>query len=603
MNLKKILSFLLDKNKKFLQLSLILFIIYIFVSILYYLNILYFLEKNFSDLRFKIRGPLKPSGKVIIVAIDENSLETLGRWPWDRKVLAKGIESLYKVGAKIVALDILFLEKSNFDSDTALSNALKKGESVIAYHFEEKQVNTIKKVKDKQIFVQEIVEEAVLPIDIVKKNAKMGFVNIYPDSDGVPRKIVLVKNYNNETYFSFDKTIAETYKKGISKDIPPNFLINYYGPSGTYTRYSFLLTMYDSFREFIKDKMKDKIILIGSMATATYDHYPTPFQETYPGVELHANVIENILNKTYLRQFNKNLYLILLAIVGILTMFLFYKISPINVVFITILGIVLYYFLTVFIFIKLKFVVDTIPFFAITISAAGINIINKVVEEQKEKRLIKGVFSKYVSPTVLDEILTCAESLSLGGKKHEITVMFTDIRKFTSLSEQLPAEEVVSLLNQYFEVMNEIIFKYNGTLDKYIGDAIMCFWNAPVEQKDHPERAVRCAIEMLAELEKLNKILVSQGKPRLAMGIGINTGYAIVGNVGSHQRMEYTVVGDTVNIASRLQDLTKDYATPIIISETVNNFVKDTIETESLGKIVIRGKTQDLELFKIKGYS
>lgn len=180
--------------------------------------------------------------------------------------------------------------------------------------------------------------------------------------------------------------------------------------------------------------------------------------------------------------------------------------------------------------------------------------------------------------------------------------MFSDIRNFTSISESLPPEEVVNFLNQYFEAMNKVIFKYGGTLDKYIGDAIMCFWNAPVKQEDHYYRAVMCAQEMIEELKNVNKSLELQGKPLIKIGVGIHCGCAIVGNVGSHQIMEYTAIGDTVNIASRIQDLTKEFKSSIIISEVVNELVKDKVETESLGKIVIRGKTKDIELFKIKGY-
>ena len=590
-------------TKKFLQLNLILFIIFIITVLLYYFGFLYLLEVKFSDLRFKIRGPLKPSDKIIIIGIDENSLEAIGRWPWDRKLLSKGIENIYKVGAKVVGLDILFPEPSNPVSDLKLAQSFRLGNTVIAAHFERRQINTIKNVNGKQILVNQTVEELVLPIDKFLKNAKIGFTNVYPDSDGVLRKINLI-NKNNQGYnFSFDKIIAQSYNNEITDKIPEKFLINYYGPSGIFTKYSFLLTQYDSFADFIKDKLKDKIVLIGSMATAAYDHFPTPFQSAFPGVEVHANVIENILSGTYLKNFNKSFYIVLLYLISFLTMVVFYKINPIGILVSVIFGSLLYYFFTVVIFIKLRYVIDVIPFFVMIFSSAIINIINKVLEEQKEKNMMKGVFSRYVSPAVMDEILNKAEALNLGGKKEEITIMFTDIRKFTTLSEQLSPEEVVGILNQYFESMNKIVFKYNGTLDKYIGDAIMCFWNAPVKQPDHAERAVKCAIEMVEELKNLNQIFKEQGKPELAIGVGINTGYAIVGNVGSSQMMEYTVVGDTINIAARLQDLTKEYFTPIVISKTVNDLVKDKIETIPLGKMVVKGKTKEVDLFKIKGYS
>jgi len=230
------------------------------------------------------------------------------------------------------------------------------------------------------------------------------------------------------------------------------------------------------------------------------------------------------------------------------------------------------------------------------------SILYKLFFEQKEKKLIKKTFSKYINPYIMEELLkNPAGSLSiLGGQKKEITVVFADIRGFTTISEYLPAEEIVKLLNECFSVLSNIIFKYNGTIDKYIGDCIMFFWNAPIEQKDHPYLAVSCVIEMFRELEKLNQEYSFSKNFEIKMGAGINTGEAIVGNIGSAHLMEYTAVGDTVNVASRLQELTKEFNIPIIISEYVNEKLNNRIPTVSLGKVLLRGRQQEIEIFGIK---
>jgi adenylate cyclase len=222
--------------------------------------------------------------------------------------------------------------------------------------------------------------------------------------------------------------------------------------------------------------------------------------------------------------------------------------------------------------------------------------------EQREKKLIKKVFSKYINPYIMERLLEDPTgSLSvLGGQKREITVVFADIRGFTTIAEHLAAEEVVKFLNECFSMLSSIIFKYNGTIDKYIGDCIMFFWNAPVEQLDHPYLAVKCVIEMFYELNKLNQIYQFPFGFKIRMGAGINTGEAVVGNIGSAQLMEYTAVGDTVNVASRLQELTKEFNVPIIISEYVNEKVKDRISTTPLGKVILRGRQQEIEIFGIK---
>ncbi len=564
------------------------------------------IENIFYDLRFKLRGPKKPSDKIIIVKIDEESLTELGRWPWDRKIIAKVVENLISAGAKVVALDILFPEKSNPFSDTKLVSALAKGKTVVASHFETVYENVLKDGSIQKV----LTENLILPIPQIQKVAKVGFANIEPDKDGVVRKITLYRKYKGELFDSFNFTIFKTYIGKNITDLPQQIYVNYYGPSeyfdkktnkivSTFVGYSIV----NVYRNVIPSMwIKDKIVLIGSTATGSYDHYPIPFVNIYPGVELHATVIENLLSNIYCKKFGKNYLMLFLVCTIIVLGFVFYNLAVVPTIVLILLLISGYYLLTYFIFVKFYTIVEFIPFAAVVFLIGFSSILYKLFFEQKEKKLIKKTFSKYINPYIMEELLkNPAGSLSiLGGQKKEITVVFADIRGFTTISEYLPAEEIVKLLNECFSVLSNIIFKYNGTIDKYIGDCIMFFWNAPIEQKDHPYLAVSCVIEMFRELEKLNQEYSFSKNFEIKMGAGINTGEAIVGNIGSAHLMEYTAVGDTVNVASRLQELTKEFNIPIIISEYVNEKLNNRIPTVSLGKVLLRGRQQEIEIFGIK---
>lgn len=595
-------------KKKFLLWVLWIFIFLIFNSSLYIFTNFYIpLENIIYDLRFKIRGPIKHNDRVVILKIDQESLEVLGRWPWDRKILAKTVENLFKAGVKIVGLDIIFPEASNQISDQLLSRSLKHGNSVVASHFEKVHENILVENVIKKI----ITEEYIPPIELINNSAKIGFANIEPDTDGVVRKIDLTKSYNDKDYYSFDYVIVKTYLNNGNINIPNSIYINFYGPSefvdvknkkiySTFKKYSFV-SVYENI--IPHSWLKDKIVLIGSTATGLYDHYPTPFVESYPGVEIHATVIENLLSSSYLqKKLDRTHNILLKTILTLILGYIFYKTHPIATTFFIIFFNLGCFFISYSLFLN-NIILEITPYLSSVFVIGFGSILYKLLFEQQEKKLIKKTFLKYINPYIMEELLNNPKSslLSLGGEKRIITVVFTDIRQFTNISEKMSPENVVEFLNQYFEVMNSVIFKYNGTVDKYIGDSIMFFWNAPLKQPDHELLALNCVLEMFSKIEELNSLLWKDFK--LQIGVGINTGEAIVGNIGSSKLMEYTAVGDTVNIASRLQDLTKEYNSPIIISEFVYQKVYQKINNKipiySLGKIKLRGKEKEIEIFKV----
>ncbi|MEW6040639.1 MAG: adenylate/guanylate cyclase domain-containing protein, partial [Elusimicrobiota bacterium] len=259
-----------------------------------------------------------------------------------------------------------------------------------------------------------------------------------------------------------------------------------------------------------------------------------------------------------------------------------------------------YFFLTeYFIFAKFNFHMDFLkPGLSIILSFSGV-MGYRLLTEEKEKRWIKKTFSYYLSPTVIDELAGNPDKLRLGGERKILTVLFSDIRNFTTISEKLNPEEVVGILNEYLSAMTDIVFKHSGTLDKFIGDAIMAFWGAPIYSEDHAEKAVECALEMIDKLKELQEEWKRQNKPIIDIGIGINTGEMVVGNLGSHQRMDYTVIGDNVNLGSRLEGLNKQYATHIIISEATNEAIKHKFKSKSLGQVSVKGKEKPVTIFEL----
>ena len=240
------------------------------------------------------------------------------------------------------------------------------------------------------------------------------------------------------------------------------------------------------------------------------------------------------------------------------------------------------------------------PFLTFTSVYTAITVYGYFSEE-KEKKKVKGAFQYYVTASVMEEILKYPDKLKLGGDEKELSVLFSDIRGFTTISEKIPPEALVGLLNEYFTAMTDIVFKYEGYLDKYIGDAIMAVYGAPVEQEDHALKACLTAIEMMEMLRYLQKKWESEGLPRIDIGIGINTGKMIVGNMGSKRRFNYTAVGDNVNLASRLEGLTKDYGVPIVISETVYEKVKGELQCRELGSVKVKGKEIPTKIYELIG--
>ncbi len=461
-------------------------------------------------------------------------------------------------------------------------------------------------------------------------NKASGFFNVFPDPDGVVRRAPLAIPYGRsrdradwDLYASIDvqtirffldlplekivlkfgETGIDSLEFGASNIVVPDeigrMMINYQGPTGSYKYFSIADVVN---KNFPPGTFKDKIVLVGATATGIGDLRTTPFgQLDYPGVEIHANVIDNILNQKFLvRQAEQvTLDMFLIFLFGIpLGMWLALTQPKWMAwslgLFVPFIGFVQFSFTYGA---WLNFVM---PGFVL-VANTGVVALYRVLVEEKEKRKVRGAFQQYLSPEVIRRLLENPELVK--PRKTEISVMFSDIRGFTTISEQLDAQELANLLNGYLGDMTRIVFRNQGTLDKYIGDAVMAFWGAPFEEPGHGVRACRSALQMMQRLGEMQKEWKAKGYPHLDIGLGINTGIASVGNMGSDLRYGYTAMGDSVNLASRLEGLNKEYGTHIILSESAYNGSRapDFLFRE-LDLIRVKGKLQPVTIFELVAF-
>ena len=479
-----------------------------------------------------------------------------------------------------------------------------------------------------------IVEGAVEPniVKLAQAAASYGFINIRPDPDGTLRHALLIVRYQDQDWFpslalqivrqyenipdqNIEVYIAENGLERIqlgSHALRPSpdgsALINYAGPYGTYAHYSMWDVMSGATPP---ETFRDKIVLVGGTALAIGDLRNTPFESgrAYMGVEVHANIIDNVLHsgergRGFLQRGSDEE----MVDVGMILLFgigfglLFGRVEPLYSTLTLVAALGGFGWFVYYAFARegrwLSFV---IPAGTLVANYAAITSFRMIFEE-REKRRIRKTFSQYLSGDVIALIEKDPQKyIRPGGELKELTVLFSDIRGFTTLSEGLTPDELVSLLNEYLGEMTEAVFANQGTLDKYIGDAVMAFWGSPVPQEDHAIRGCACALQMLRALEKLNRKWKSEGRTPLAIGIGLNTGPVNVGNMGTAKRLAWTVMGDNVNLASRLEGITKTYRIGVVISEATYQQVASRFTCRELDRITVKGKSQPVKIYELMG--
>lgn len=465
---------------------------------------------------------------------------------------------------------------------------------------------------------------AVINILDIAQGESEGFFNVFPDPSGTVRKVPLLMKLNRIPYPSL---ALETFRVGQKKthitihtsrslktpqigilglsvgdrftptDETGQILVNYRGPVDSFPYISAVDVLAGRHRV----SFQNKYILIGSSAAGLYDLSATPFSNSVPGVEIHATIIDNLIAGNPLKHdtFTEIGITYALIVVGglILSALLAYS-GPMAGGLSGLAFIIAAFFGNFYIFfLQGKVVGITYPILSFMTVFLTVTLSNYFFEG-REKRFIHNAFGRYVSPRVVNQLMRSPGKLSLAGEQKDLTIFFSDIRGFTNISEQMSSEQLGRFMNEYLTMMSDIILTHGGTVDKFIGDAIMAMWGAPHEDKAHATHAVRTALEMMNKIKTAQKDWNTRSLPSIDIGIGINTGTMSVGNFGSRERFDYTVMGDNVNLGARLESANKDYGTHVIISEYTKKEIGNRFFCRYLDKVAVKGKTEAVTIYE-----
>lgn len=564
------------------------------------------------------------ASSTIIVGIDQRSYRELlpeygAMVNWPRTLHAKALDSVSRAGARVIVFDLFF--DAPKAEDNRLAAAIRKAGNVVT-PVEAQGPQTV----GPEPGVAQAFDVFVRPTHaITKAAAAEGFVNVTTDQDTVVRSLPLLLQADRVTVPALALTaVARFIRRATVIDTPStnsqiygagraipilesgSMLINFLGPPSTPERGGPFTIL--SFRDVVNGTfdpavVKDKIVLIG-LTVRGLDEFATPTTSSSRmwGVEVLANAVETILSQQYLVPVSSSVTIGLIFLSALLSALLVAVLKP-SFATVGVLGLLLLYLAAVGLYFDSGSLLNLVyPPSAILLGFAGTTVY-RVVFEQSQQRMIRSVMARYLSPTVSQWVLKDPELLRLGGETRTMTVLFCDLRGFTTLSHALEPQALVSLLNEFMSAMTQVVFAHDGVLDKYIGDAVMAFWNAPVDQPDHARRACEAALAMLDRLGHLRADWKQRGAPPLDLGIGINTGPMVVGNLGSKDRLTYTVVGDTVNVASRLEGLNKEYGTRVVIGEATRLAAGDVLHYRYLDLVAVKGRGEPLTVYEVTGRS
>lgn len=595
------------KDKRIFAPLVLAALVILVIGLFSFFNLFASWEQKFYDLQMFLQGEQDFRDDLVIVGITEDDLATLGQFPWPRDYHAKLIEILSKSEAAAIGLDIIFAEPSlNRILDQQLVEAASKSGKVVTAVYG--------KLEDScRIGGNLSTANLIKPFPALAAVTRPGVINIIPDSDGIVRKTILLVRGNNDFFPSFELELlklkgfqveqtSQGQLKLNGKVIPTDpwqrILVNFIGPAGTFPVIAYQDVLAGNFPDHY---FQDKIVLVGATTVGLHDYYFIPFshQPMY-GIEFHANALQTILNYNYKLPLPwiTNLGIIVFTTLFLALLFQYFSFWK-GLVVLSIFSLA-FFLISCFLFEFYNVYLEAIPPLIAAFLIYLLTLIHNFIQEQKEKRRVTQLFGRYVEASVVEKLLAATEEdIQLGGVRQEITVLFMDIRGFTTLSENLTSEEVVKILNSFLDIVVEVVFQKEGTLDKFIGDAAMVIYNAPLPVANHALRAVETAEAIMDRIETLQEKLLEVYGRTIEFGFGINTGEAIVGNVGSKQRMEYTAIGDAVNLAARLESVAEPRE--ILISPEVYKRVKEYYYVDNLGQKEIKGKSQPLEIYKIRG--
>jgi adenylate cyclase len=565
-------------------------------------------EFSMRDLLTRARGT-HLRDNIVIVAIDDDSFNWTGyQWPWPRAYFAQIVDAINAGGAKVIGVDV-FLSEQGQDpqGDQALADALARSNaSVVVMQLLRSQGGETLKLP------QSVIADAI---------TEVGITPVLLDDDAIVRQVRAYDvTYDKQYFYHWAFQVARLFLgvnppeqlslAGLTfngKRVPLNggyLTVNFHGPPQTYPTYSAAYVVEGDVLAQNPDAFRNKIVLIGATTDTLQDLYATPYSSVnrMPGVEIVANVIDTIISGEYLPIAPPWVTLLLIVGMAALAGSLIRIKRPAIVITLLVAAMLIYGVAAFIILAKANWYIAVVSPELMLLLGVLLPSIEQSVSEELEKRRVRGMFTRFISPEMVNQLLE-TQDINALNKRSNITVLFSDIRGFTTLSEKLAPEQVVALLNPYLEAMTEVIYRHGGTVDKYEGDAIMAFFGEPVSHPDHALRAARTAVDMRIALDVLKTVWEVQGRnvPKFEMGIGLNSGDAFVGLLGSAQRINYTAIGDNVNLAARLQDLTKNYKWPIIISENTYQQIKDEFDAEFIEAVTVKGKTEAVRIYKLLG--
>jgi adenylate cyclase len=636
--------------------AVIMFIAFVILILISYVMISEFLEPrvyNIMTSAFSARS--KGSDGIVIVVIDDKSIAKY-RWPWSRDKYAKIFNYLGNYAdTKVIGFDSVLTSNDDLIKDKKFYDTIKNIDNFVGgfmplsseytdkktgekydERFDNKYGNNNIVLKTKKPNMEVFHSISMYPDGYFKALSKNGSVWVLPHHvdncvKDAPQFVYYKGNYYPSlsirmfSYLNHTKSITLTNSHAIIEGeeeikIPIhkrygsifNFL-RFYSPykNSSYTHKTYsavdIIDSMDAISAGKKPKINpevfnNKVVFVGANATAAglyEDVHMTPVNASHPGVDIQATNLDNLMHNEFMNSISEGLEFFMVIILVIATFIIISRFSLIQGLMILVLMIIGYIFMSTLSY-KLNFAVPVATPISLQLVTMIFAYSRKFIVESHNKEKIRDAMGKYISKDIMENVVEeNIDNIRLGGKKANVTVLFADIRGFTSMSEKLQPDEISVILNEYFTEIEPIISKYNGVINKFIGDAVMAIFGEPIQDKNHAINAVKCADAMLKKVEELQQKWLAEGKPKIEIGVGINTGDAFVGNIGSEKRLEYTVIGDMVNLASRIESYNKVYKTQFLISSYTYQYVRGIADVIKISEVKIRGKAKKLNIYEV----
>ena len=601
--------------------------------------------------------------KIAIIDIDEDSIVEIGRFPWSRHKVAKLIDKLSEAGVLVTAFDVVFSEAEenpvdyiaglapdelnqsvtnqsawknlyhSVDADINMARAVSENDIVLGFFFQDdgqyqngmlppSVFDVPEEWSDRLVVTSRPGFTANIPV-LQEQSQGGGFVTMFPDFDGTVRRAPLVIGHENKLYPSLALGAALRYlfldevepkvaevgnvltvtEVAVSEFPAPTdalgfVTVPYQGKAYTYPYISAADVMNDRLEP---GTLEGAVVFVGTSAIGLADLRSTPMGPQYPGVEVHANILDALLSGGFPQKpdWAAGAVLLQLLLIALVMILVLPRLGPVSMLLGGLGIIILVLFFNGYVW-TLGLDLPLAGALMLTLALTVIFIADGFLRENASKKMLKGMFDQYVPPAHIDKMMSDPDAYSFSGESKELTVLFSDIRSFTTISESLNAKDLKLMLNTYFTPITKEIFDYNGTIDKYVGDMVMAFWGAPIDDEKHRENAVMAALKMQEVTEQLKPMFKAQGLPEVNIGVGVNTGFMNVGDMGSSYRRAYTVLGDAVNLGSRLESITKFYGAKILIGEETFDNIKGFV-CRFVDRIVVKGKEEAIRVYEPLG--